>query len=201
MFGWVTFAFVLVDVFQVRLGFLQNWEPQTLPKLVKVEHQIPRARTVCELVFLWIFGVWWVLAIDNPFLVFGPAAAVVTLGPIWHQLLVPMVVLMLAGIALHVINFARPYWTKVRLVARVALNTLQLALLAVLLSARPLAVAASTPAGQHASVVNLVEYTIVLTLVSIAVATLVEGVKLIARLLRLQRNRTLSPNMPASAVL
>lgn len=189
VFGVVTLVFVLLDHWQVRPGLSEHWDPRTLPTVVAPPRSIPRWRTVGSLVFLWVFVVWWLLAMQNPWLLFGPGAAFVKLGPIWHRLLAPILLLAAAGMMLHVINFIRPYMTTRRSIARIGLNALQLVLLAVLLNAPGLVVpgwsTASAPPG-YAGIVPIIDLSIRLSLVGVGVATIVESTREILRMIRLR---------------
>jgi hypothetical protein len=190
VFGVVTLVFAALDLWQVHFGLSGKWDPRTLPKVVAPQLAIPRSRTVGSLAYLWVFVVWWLLAMQNPWLLLGPAASIVRLGPIWHQLLTPILLLAAAGMALHVVNLIRPYTTTRRSIARLGLNALQLALLTILLTAPGLVVPAwttTTPQVHYAGVVEIVDLSIRLSLVGIGVVTIVESVREILRMIRLRR--------------
>jgi hypothetical protein len=189
VFGVVTLVFAALDLWQVHFGLSGKWDPRTLPKVIAPQVAIPRAHTISSLAFLWVFVVWWLLAMQNPWLLFGPAAALVKLAPIWRQLLTPIVLLAAAGMVLHMVNFIRPYLTQPRAIARLGLNALQLALVAILLSAPALVAPAWTarPEPHYAEVVRIVDVSIRLTLIGIGVTTIVESVRVIVRMIRLRR--------------
>jgi hypothetical protein len=68
-------------------------------------------QTICELGFN-VFGLVWLLLVPHhPFLMFGPAAAFLEVGPIWHTFYVPIVLLSAAVILRSAIMLVRPQWT------------------------------------------------------------------------------------------
>src|SRR5579864_9104436 len=69
-------------------------------------------QTICELGFN-VFGLVWLLLLpQHPFLILGPAAAVLKFGPIWHIFYVPTVLLAAAVILRSAIILGRPRWTS-----------------------------------------------------------------------------------------
>ena len=106
-----------------------DWDPRKLPKVVSEEQQIPRLKTLCELAFV-LLGIGWLLLLPrSPFLILGPAAALVEYAPVWRFVYVPMVLLAVATAILHVVDFVRPYRTRSRELTRVAINVASLFLM------------------------------------------------------------------------
>ena len=93
---------------------MNDWDPRSLPKVIRHEYPIPRLRALCELFFVLAGAVWLLLLPGAPFLILGPAAALVEFAPIWHLVYPLTVLLTLATAALHIVDFVRPYWTKAR---------------------------------------------------------------------------------------
>jgi hypothetical protein len=145
VFAWTTLGFAALDYAQANLRLTTSWDPRRLPKVVRHEHQISRARTLCELFFVSAGFIWLLLIPKAPFLILGPAATIVEFAPIWRSAFVAIVLLTLATVALHVVNFARPYWTRARSLMRLSINAGTLALMAYLLSAGEWFVPAATP--------------------------------------------------------
>jgi hypothetical protein len=135
VFAWTTLAFAALDFAQASLRLSNSWDPRSLPKVVRHEYQIPRGRTLCELFFGVACVVWLLLLPRSPFLVLGPAAALVEFASVWRFVYVPIVLLTLATTALHVVNFVRPYWTRARSLMRLAISVANLIVAAVLVSA------------------------------------------------------------------
>jgi hypothetical protein len=122
VFAWTTLGFAALDFAQARLRLAHDWDPRTLPKIVSVEQQIPRLKTLCELSFALAGIVWLLLLPRSPFLLLGPAAALVEYAPAWRGFYAPMVLLALATAVLYVIDFIRPYRAKSRELMRVAIS-------------------------------------------------------------------------------
>jgi hypothetical protein len=134
VFAWTTLGFVVLDAAQRRLKLSAKWDPRQLPKVTRPEVQIPRARTLFELLFVAAWVVLLVL-LPWPFLIFAPALAFLTPAPVWQTVYLPVVLLGVAAFALHAVNFARPYRTATRAWARVGLNVASLTVVAALLNA------------------------------------------------------------------
>jgi hypothetical protein len=103
---------------------------------------------------LWMQSLW-----VKPFLVFGPAASLITFAPVWHVVYFPAVFLMLLTIVRACINIAQPNWIRFRDSIAVFLDIGGLVILYILLSAHtwvvPVAAAAANTGAQHfAFVIN-----------------------------------------------
>jgi hypothetical protein len=158
-FAIVTFIFALMDKHLAR--FPDRWDPRNpkhlQPRLnfAKNSPWIPRMESISQIVALSVAFVWLRALQHSPFLILGPAAAFLRLGPVWHQLYPPAAVLLLAGMAQAVINLARPDWTRFRSVARVLFSLATLAMWGVLLKAGTWIVPANS-AGDYAHVTRIV---------------------------------------------
>ena len=122
VFAWTTLGFAALDFAQSRLRLVHDWDPRKLPKVVSVEQQIPRLKTLWELSFMLVYVTWLLLLPRSPWLILGPVAALVQYAPAWRVVYVPMLLLALAMAVLSVIDFVRPYRTSTRELARVAIN-------------------------------------------------------------------------------
>jgi len=80
---------------------------------------------------LWIQSLW-----AKPFLIFGPAASLITFAPVLHRIYLPTVFIMLAAIVRACINLARPDWVRFRDVAAVILDAAALAVVYILMFGR-----------------------------------------------------------------
>jgi hypothetical protein len=103
---------------------------------------------------LWIQSLW-----AKPFLIFGPAALVITFAPVWHRVYLPIVFIMLASIVRACINLAQPNWVRFRDFAALILDAAALAVVYILMFAHtwvvPVAsLAADSGAQRYAATVN-----------------------------------------------
>src|SRR6185369_816393 len=94
-----------------------------------------RTQPVVHLVLSMLVAAWWLIALRQPAMVFGPHASVVRLAPIWQSLYLPILLLTLADMGLRVVDLLRPQWTRARSLARAAISGLALAILYVLMRA------------------------------------------------------------------
>ena len=81
VFAWTTLGFAALDFAQCSLRLVHDWDPRKLPKVVSEEQQIPRLKTLCELSFVLARVGWLLLLPRSPFLILGPAAALVRVRP------------------------------------------------------------------------------------------------------------------------
>jgi hypothetical protein len=129
VFAWTTLGFAALDFAITQVRFVGDWDPRKLPKVVSEEQRIPRLKTLCDLAFV-LLGIGWLLLLPrSPFLILGPAAALVEYAPVWRFVYVPMVLLAVATALLHVVDFVRPYRARSRELTRVAINVASLFLM------------------------------------------------------------------------
>jgi hypothetical protein len=188
VFAWTTVGFAALDFALKRVRFVPKWDPRTLPKVIRREREIPRGRTLFELCLLTLATAWLLAVPERPALVLGPAATFVAFTPAWQ---IPYALILLSILAtgvLHGVNVVRPYWTRARSIARIAIYSVSLVTVALLARADPLFVPIATttpPAGVDVS--QFVAFTSAIcsmVLVASAVATVVEIVRELYRMFR-----------------
>jgi len=109
--GVITLVFAILERTHAIADINCKWDPSSLPPLQKPERKTSFVQTICELAFN-VFGLVWLLLVPNhPFLILGPAAAFLKLGPIWHTFYVPIVLLTVAVIVRLAVALARSQWT------------------------------------------------------------------------------------------
>lgn len=200
VFAWTTLVFAAFDIALRRCRISREWDPLSLPKVIRHEYQIPRMRTLGELLVSGVFIVWLLLLPATPFLILGPAAPLVEYASIWRLAYAPIVLLAFATAALHAIDFARPYWTRRRSLMQLAINGAYLVMLAVLLNAGewfvPAATAPTLPEGVHVErIADLINAGFHIGFIVTGIIILVE----IARELHRLRSRGSVPASPDSA--
>jgi len=137
VFAWTTLGFAALDFAQARLKLTHNWDPRTLPKVVRHEDRMSRANSLCEFLAIVAALVWLSLVPERPFLLMGPAAALLELTPIWGTAYLPIFAVTLATGVLSFVNFARPVWSPARSLARIAINAASLIIFFVLMRSGP----------------------------------------------------------------
>ena len=109
--GVITLVFAILERTHAITDIACKWDPSSLPPLEKPERKTSFVQTVCELAFN-VFGLVWLLLVPHhPFLIFGPAATFLKLGPIWHTFYVPAVLLSIVTLVRLAITLARPLWS------------------------------------------------------------------------------------------
>lgn len=118
-FAWVTLIFAGLDfaVTQRRasLHIFDKWDPLTLHK---VKRSGPRTLPVNALLYLipdMLGLLWWLLLPHHPWMIFGPAALFLTYSPAVHAVYLPILLLMVAKLALDAggLLYARQAWQKI----------------------------------------------------------------------------------------
>ncbi len=114
--GGFTAAAVITLIFATleRTGALAKWDckwdPAKLPPMEKQKRKTSFADTFSEMVFN-IFGFVWLLLIPgHPFMILGPAAAVLKPAPLWNQFYLPIVLIAAFAIVRLAIVLVRPQW-------------------------------------------------------------------------------------------
>lgn len=108
--GIITLVFAIVEQTHTVAALECKWDPVKLPPMRKQERKPSLVNSVCQLVFA-VFGLVWLLLLPhNPFLILGPAAAILKAAPMWHRFYLPMVLLTLLTILRPAIVLAKPEW-------------------------------------------------------------------------------------------
>jgi hypothetical protein len=179
-FGWITLMFAVLDFLEAKFRLLDRlnrcWDPRSLPLLAK-QPQVRRSESIFGLLAGLVYVIWLLAVPYYPYLIFGPAASVLKLTPVWHRFYLPVVVLALGGLAQAAVNFARPDWTWLRAATRLVSNVVGLIILrSILNKTYPFvtAIAASGTTGAHyemlAATVNVF---IALALAGVAIGLLI----------------------------
>ena len=112
--GLATIVFAILERFQARSHFLDDWNPLKLPP-VRDPNQISRASSIFELALALVFFIWWALYASSRVINFGGAVRI-ELGIQWFWFFTGYLVLFLANAALAVFNLLHPHWTVRRAV-------------------------------------------------------------------------------------
>jgi hypothetical protein len=109
--GIITLVFAIIERTPAQAAIAGKWDPLSLPPVKKPERKTSLVHVVCELAFNW-FGLIWLLLIPHyPALIFGPAAAFLTAGPIWHRFYVPIILCSVFALVRSGFTLAKPQWT------------------------------------------------------------------------------------------
>jgi len=109
--GIVTLVFAIIERTGSHLGSEIKWDPLKLPPVRQEECKPSLLKAVCEFGF-GCFGLVWLLLLPQyPFLILGPAAAILKAGPLLHTFYLPIVLLSIVGLLRSAITLAKPQWT------------------------------------------------------------------------------------------
>jgi hypothetical protein len=108
--GIVTLVFAMIERTSTRLGTEIKWDPLKLPPVRKEERKPSLLKAASEFGFN-IFGLVWLLLVPSyPFLILGPAAALLKAGPMVHMFYLPFVLVSVVALVRSGITLARPQW-------------------------------------------------------------------------------------------
>jgi len=216
IFAWVTIVYAVLNLCNDKFHLMEKWatewnakfDPRKLPALRSVPEglgakPIPRSKSIFELFFNVAFLLWWIrvapirrLAL---FMTLGPAGLSAhvpfQLGPVWHTLFVPVILLSLAGIGQQIGTLIHPSWVKFYSIARLTVNGSSLILLYFVIRSSDLLVlvpGTADPANfsEALRIVNLIlHYSLMLA----AVLTVFESLKAVRQLIRVRYNVATAP--------
>jgi len=178
-FTVVTSIFAAIEQSQQKFHVFDRWNPRSLPP-VRDRLKISRAGTVFEMFWSIVFVLCWLhipganYAVGYLFL--GPAVRYLApanvspliYAPAWQVFYLPILILVLLGLAQQGLNFAFPRWTRNRLIIRAALSSLGLTVVLLLFRAGNLLIANpnvpnSAQLGSLAWIINItVHYSLLL---------------------------------------
>lgn len=126
---------------------------------------------------LWLQSLW-----ANQYLLFGPAASLISLAPIWHVVYLPTVFIMLVTIFRAGINIARPDWVRFRDVVSVILDAASLVIIYTLMFAHTWVVPTDTAASSSQHIAKVVNQWAPYGIVACAVIALAQAIHDLIRL-------------------
>jgi hypothetical protein len=201
--GMVTTVFALLEYFQVKLRFLEHWNPRSLPKVVSDTQQVPRSRSIPEFIFS-VIGIFVWLAIPHYERTLLVPLAGLKLGPAWHALYLPVLVLSVAKLVPLAINIVRPDWTRLRSVAHIAGAAALLGVVGYSLTAGSWVILAGSTGnaaiynrivtvGSHSyTVLEIINKSVAFTFILAGIITLVDSLWQASRLFLRRRKRTVA---------
>ena len=133
--GIITLIFAILERSHAVAQIECKWDPMKLPPVRKHERKPSFFEVVCDLSFNFIGLIWLLLVPHNPFLIFGPAAAFLKPGPIWHTFYIPLVAVCAFGLVRPAITLAKPHWPLWPTVGQLLQNVFVLIILKFMLDA------------------------------------------------------------------
>ena len=154
--GTVTLVFAVLEYWQTKSRFLDDWNPRKLPP-ARNPNQIPRAGSLIEVVVNLIFAIWWIDVMSSLVVLDRPEIKIV-LSPVWRYFFWGFLLLALINAVAASVNLARPYWTVVRASVRLATDATAWMLFSWMMKASVLAAitGADIPAARAVEITNAV---------------------------------------------
>jgi hypothetical protein len=123
-FVCVTLTFTILNLVRRKFPLPWYYPPAELAPMMP----IPSWVSISGLVVSGAFTLWWTAVPFVPRLLLGSAAGYLKLAPAWHGFYLPILVLLLAGIAQRAVNLARPAWSGLVPAARLVIHLAALGL-------------------------------------------------------------------------
>jgi hypothetical protein len=118
--GVVTVGFALLERWQVRIRFLESWDPGALPAVTSVDaERVPLSESIFGLIFGALFLLYWLAVPPFDRIAVGGDGVTLRLAPIWREFYVAILLLILVGIVQNGINLVRPHWMRFREIVRI----------------------------------------------------------------------------------
>ena len=119
MLGWMTVVFAILDRVVEKYKLLNrwtgDWDPKTLPQVKpRVQNRESFWKKLLGVCAESVLTVWWIVGLQRPWMLFGPAAALITFGPIWYKLYPVFVVLGITSIVFKCFTLVRPETATIR---------------------------------------------------------------------------------------
>jgi hypothetical protein len=187
--GIVTTVFALLDRYHSK--WVDNWDPRKLPGIPPTHQSMQWFNDFAAFAFGMAAFVFWADVMwQRTAFVINPGFRIV-LAPVWGQIYWVVLALTLARAGVDLYSFLRPVWTPVRSYVRSAIGAATILIALLLLSvgnwvgfAGPKVVAADA-----AQATRWINETMHITLIAIAVITLIEVVPQLRRLARARSSR------------
>ena len=117
LFGAITIVFAVLERFQVRIAWLNKWDPRNLPRVAHRKDRVSRVESVFGLVFSILFVIWWLSLSRYGDVIFGPIAGFFSLNPALRAWYLPVLAPTCIVMMQQCINLFRPAWTWLRAAA------------------------------------------------------------------------------------
>ena len=113
VFGIVTLLFAVLERFQSKLPFLNEWDPRKLPRVQTPPQRkvVSRMESIFGLIFSFIFIAWWLSLPSFGHYLLGPAGSFLSMNPALLAYHLPILLPTLVIMAHQCINIFRPQWT------------------------------------------------------------------------------------------
>jgi hypothetical protein len=183
VFAWVTVVCAVLDRSVPRLAFITKWNPSSLPEVREKSATPSMASRIGEVAMATMFVLWLAAIPHYQWLIFGPAATLIELGPVWSEIHLTLLVLASAGLAVSWVNLLYPQRRTFRLAAKVAGNVVSVLVFWFLLNADAL-ILPTQSAGAVGAVAAAVNRGVRIAFMVVVIAALVETVRDGMRLIR-----------------
>lgn len=193
-FAVITAIFTAAQLYMLPT---MQWSAQRLPAPQPARRNVPRVPRVESIgqivgIIVLVFWLWFVF--DQPSRLFGPALNAYHLGPVWQQVVLPVLLILSVSVAQAVVNLFRPEWVRLRRVVSVVTDIAALGVLVYLLRADEWVT--STSGNAPANINEFVYYGLLSSAVVFFIIIVIDAWKLIRDE---RRHRGLGSHEPQTA--
>jgi hypothetical protein len=188
-FAIVTLIFAMIQV-NVRKS-PESWDP-TRPHTAQRQagpRRVPRFESVTGLAVLVIVNLWFLSLLRTPSSSVGFDNGDYVFAPVWQQMFIPYLLLVLLESTRHIVNFIRPEWMRFRWAAGVASYALGVIIFGTLLFAGDSVIfTGAHPSSHDLQKLHWVNVVFMWSLIAAVVLNLVLGARKARRLLSAGRD-------------
>lgn len=207
-FALITLGFAIAERAQGGSGTAKDWDPNRLPD-VKDSRRASRASSLAEIIFGALILSWWLEASRLPGLIVRNGEPLeIAASPLWLDLrgrwLVPIALILLAGVILAAANLVRPRLSRWQIGARALLDAASGGLIVSALLPYQAEIRASLrglrAAGEGgAKLAALRDWVLANVLLAIALSSFISFLAGLVRLMRKRKRASSSPQSRAGA--
>ncbi|HXO37586.1 MAG TPA: hypothetical protein VN872_03055, partial [Candidatus Acidoferrum sp.] len=207
LFGAITIVFAILERFQVRITWLNKWDPRKLPRVSRVKDRVSRVESVFGLAFSILFVIWWLSLSRYGHTIFGPVAGFFSLNPALRAWFLPVLAPTCIVMVQQCINLFRPQWLWLRAAALLLADSISLFIFISVAKIHPYLILAenANADAQHVQALvilnQVLSWSILGTVAGIGIALIVHAYQTVRELRRLAKGSGNGAALPVSQAL
>lgn len=207
LFGVITIVFAVLEKFQLRIPWLNTWDPRKLPRVARPKHRVSRVESVFGLAFSILYIIWWLSLPRYGHVIFGPIAGFFSLNPALRSWYLPMLAPTCIVILQQCVNLFRPQWLWLRAAALLVADAITILIFSAVAKTHPFLISAGnanldTQHAQALAVMNQVLSWIIMCIIAgICIGLIVHAYQTVRELRRMAKGPGNGAALPASSML
>ncbi|MCU1255766.1 MAG: putative rane protein [Candidatus Angelobacter sp.] len=207
LFGVITIVFAVLERFQVRIAWLNKWDPRNLPRVAHRKDRVSRVESIFGLAFSIVYIIWWLSLSRYGNVMFGPIAGFFYLNPALRAWYLPALAPACIVMVQQCVNLFRPQWLWLRAAALLLSDAVAIFIFISVARVHPyLMLAENANADAHhvqALVIlnQVLSWSILVTVAGICIALIVHAYQAVYELRRLSKGSRNGAALPVSQAL